>query len=208
MIGATLFIVGFSTAADDGFGAPAAYGVIIAAVVVLAAAIYHALTTKRNAILPPRMLKMRTTMFFMFGSMCQSIMLYPVAFLLPQFFQGAQGTSTLQSGLLLLPFSICVALFTIVAGQITARFHLVRPIIWVGFGIGSLGYGLFYAVLNPNVSTAVEETVTAIAAAGVGLSISTPMLVIQAAMPAKDMAAATSAWMLVRSMSATTGTRK
>lgn len=205
MAGAALFIVGFSTASDIGFSAPSAYGVIVAAAVVLAIAIYHALTTKRNAILPPRMLKMRTTMFFMFGSMCQSLVFMPVNFLLPQFFQGALGSSVLDSGLLLVPFSVLVAVFTIVAGQITARFHLVRPLIWVGFAIGSLGYGLFYALLTPTVSRAVQETILGVAAAGIGLSLSTPMLVIQAAMPAKDMAAATSAWMLVRSMSATTG---
>ena len=52
MTGAALLIVGFSTAADDGFGAPGAYGVIAAGGVVCMGAIAHSLTTKKNAILP------------------------------------------------------------------------------------------------------------------------------------------------------------
>jgi hypothetical protein len=45
-------VVGFSSAADDGFGAASAYGVIIAGMVVLVASFVHYLTTKRNAIIP------------------------------------------------------------------------------------------------------------------------------------------------------------
>lgn len=45
-------IVGFSTAADHGFGTPAAYAVIIVGLVMLGVSIVHFLTTKRNAIIP------------------------------------------------------------------------------------------------------------------------------------------------------------
>ncbi|KAK8858940.1 hypothetical protein IAR55_003171 [Kwoniella newhampshirensis] len=205
MSGAALIIVGFSIAADDGFGTPSAYGVIIGGAVVVTLAVIHFLTTKRNAIVPARMLKTRTTLFFMFGSFFQSLMFMPAQFLLPQFFQGVGGASSLRSGIDLVPFSISLAVAGVVAGQITTRFHIVRPVIWVGFAMAAIGYGLWYALYTSTVSYATQEGLLVFTAWGIGLSISTPMLVIQAAMPGKDMAASTAAWVLMRSMGASIG---
>ncbi len=52
MAGGALLIVGFSQAADNGFGERSSYGVIIGGVVALIAAIVNFLFTKRNAIIP------------------------------------------------------------------------------------------------------------------------------------------------------------
>ncbi|WVQ80703.1 hypothetical protein IAT38_002808 [Cryptococcus sp. DSM 104549] len=205
MSGAALLIVGFSTAADEGFSEPKAYAVIIAGAVVVTVSVIHFLTTKRNAIIPARMLRTRTTLFFMFGSFFQSMMLMPSQFLLPQFFQGVGGASSLQSGVDLIPFSVGAAFFGILAGQITTRFHIVRPVIWTGFVMSSIGFGLWYHFYTSTVSYATQEGLQIIVAGGIGLAISTPMLVIQAAMPGKEMAAATSAWVLMRSMGACIG---
>ncbi|WWD17562.1 hypothetical protein CI109_102003 [Kwoniella shandongensis] len=205
MTGAALIIVGFSTAADDGFSSPRAYGVIIGGIVTMILAVVHFLTTKRNAIVPARMLTTRTPLFFMFGSFFQSLMFMPAQFLLPQFFQGVGGASSLRSGIDLIPFSVTLAVAGIIAGQITAKFHIVRPIIWVGFAMAAIGYGLWYACYTSTVSYATQEGLQVFSAFGIGLSISTPMLVIQASMPGKDMAAATAAWVLVRSMGASIG---
>ena len=107
MTAAALLIVGFSTAADDGFGAPGAYGVIIAGAVVAVGAIVHSLTTKKNAVLPrvrhntnfvialltvvQRYLTTRTTVFFSIGSFLNSLLLLSITYLLPQFFQGVSN---------------------------------------------------------------------------------------------------------------------
>jgi hypothetical protein len=91
------------------------------------------------------------------------------------------------------------------AGQITQRWHIVRPLIWAGFFLTSLAFGLLYGLLTSTSSYATQEVVQVILGCGMGLSLSTPMLVIQAAMPLKDMAAATSAWVLCRSLAATVG---
>lgn len=89
----------------------------------------------------------------------------------------------------------------------TNRTHIIRPVIWVGFGITSLGFGLFYAFFTKDVTVATQTGLLSLASFGTGLSITTPILVIQAAMPLEDMAAATSAWVLVRSFGATIGER-
>ena len=57
------------------------------------------------------------------------------------------------------PYSVCAAGFgifgmylpslaevgkpTVSAGQVTARFHIVRTLVWAGFGITALSYGPF-----------------------------------------------------------------
>ncbi|WVR07306.1 hypothetical protein IAU60_004347 [Kwoniella sp. DSM 27419] len=205
MAGSALIIVGFSNAADAGFGAKSAYPIIVAGLVVMGLSVAHFLTTKKNAIIPARMFRTRTPLFFTIGSFLQSVMFLPANFLLPQFFQGVGGASALRSGLDLIPFSVTLAVFGMIAGEMTTRLHIVRPIIWTGFAIAALGYGLWYAFLTSDVSFATQEGLQVLPAAGVGMAISTPMLVIQASMPGKDMAAATAAWVLMRSIGACVG---
>ncbi|WWC89598.1 uncharacterized protein L201_004523 [Kwoniella dendrophila CBS 6074] len=205
MAAAALVVVGFSNAADYGFGSKTAYGVIIGGVVTTAIAVIHFLTTKKNAVIPARMLKTRTPLFFTFGSFFLSLMFMPATFLLPQFFQGIGGASSLKSGVDFIPFCVGLTVFSIIAGEISTRFHIIRPIIWIGFSITCIGYGLWYALLKYNVSYATQEGIQVVVAAGIGLAISTPMLIIQASMPGKDMAAATAAWTLCRSIAACIG---
>lgn len=59
-----------------------------------------------------RVFTARTPLFFMIGSFLNSFVFMPVNFLLPQFFQGVKGVGTFQSGIDLIPFSICGALFS------------------------------------------------------------------------------------------------
>lgn len=75
----------------------------------------------------------RTPLFFMLGSFLNSLVFMPVNFLLPQFFQGVRsafslsgrflvpkltfqvkGVDSFQSGIDLIPFSVCGALFAAV----------------------------------------------------------------------------------------------
>lgn len=90
-----MMIIGFSTAADEGFGVPHAYAVIVAGVVVVAVSIVHFMTTKRNAIIPARVFRSRTPLFFIIASFFNSLMFMPVNFLLPEFFQGVSGVRCL-----------------------------------------------------------------------------------------------------------------
>lgn len=202
---AALFIVGFSSAADKGFAHPISYALIAAAGALTVLLFLHILFTKRNAIIPKRMLKLRTTVFFLIASFFNSFMFMPAVYLLPQFFQGVMGDNALQSGIQLIPMLVCVSGASMISGQITSRFHIVRPVCWVGFTLATIGYGLFYALYSPTMSVAIRASVQVVCGLGIGLSLAATMLVIQAAMPMKDMASSTAAWVLLRSMGATVG---
>ncbi|WVQ79303.1 hypothetical protein IAT38_001400 [Cryptococcus sp. DSM 104549] len=205
MISLGLLIVGFSRAADNGFGAPSSYGILIAGGVVFFLAVGHCMFTKRNAVIPARMFKNRTTLFFLIGSTLHASAFLPANYLLPQMLQGLRGDTPLDSGVHLLPFAVCVAWMTVVAGQINSRLRIIRPVTWFGYGLAALSFGLFYKYYTADVSYPTQEGLLVIAGVGVGLSLQSPLLILQAAMPLKEMAATTSAWSLSRSMGGSIG---
>lgn len=205
MAGGACLIVGFSFAADYGFGRPSAYALITVGGVLFFAGIANCLFTKRNAVIPTRAFKVRTTLFFMIASTLHAAAFIPTNVVLPQFFQGVHGADALQSGIQLLPYAIFVSWSTVVAGQIQSRLRIVRPVPWVGYAIGILGYGLMVAYFNYDIPLSRQYGLLIIPAVGVGLSLQSPLLILQAAMPLKDMAAVTSAWVLTRSLGGSIG---
>lgn len=205
MAGGACLIVGFSFAADYGFDRPSAYVLITVGGVLFFAGIANCIFTKRNAVIPTRAFKVRTTLFFMIASTLHAAAFIPTNVVLPQFFQGVHGADALQSGIQLLPYAIFVSWSTVVAGQIQSRLRIVRPVPWVGYAIGILGYGLMVAYFNWDIPLSRQYGLLIIPAVGVGLSLQSPLLILQAAMPLKDMAAVTSAWVLTRSLGGSIG---
>jgi len=64
---------------------------------------------------------------------------------------------------------------------------------------------LFYLFFKYPIPYGVQEGLQVVTAVGIGLSLSTPILILQAAMPLKEMAAATSAWQLTRALGGSIG---
>jgi hypothetical protein len=89
--------------------------------------------------------------------------------------------------------------------MINSRLRIVRPVAWVGYALAGIGMILFYVFFKYPIPYAVQEGLQVITAVGVGLSLSTPILILQAAMPLKEMAAATSAWQLTRALGGSIG---
>lgn len=143
-------------------------------------------------------------------------------YLLPFSFVVAISTSEFQH--LALAGGASLTSFTVIAGQLNSRWKIVRPVIWFGYATGCLGYGLCIKYLSYRSGTAAQEIVLIVAAFGIGLSLAVPLLLIQAvskpamslrawsshhillqAMPLKEMAASTGAWLLTRSLGGTLG---
>jgi hypothetical protein len=85
-----------------------------------------------------------------------------------------------------------------VAGLINSRLRIVRPVAWVGYGLAGIGMILFYIFFKYPIPYALQEGLQVVTAVGVGLSLSTPILILQAA--------ATSAWQLTRALGGSIGT--
>ncbi|KAL1408240.1 hypothetical protein Q8F55_005046 [Vanrija albida] len=205
MAGGALLITGFSWAADHGFNTAPAIAMIVVGGVLLALTVVNSLYTSRNAVIPARMFKTRTTLFFTLASTLHALAFIPSNILLPQFFQGVRGADALQSGIQLLPYAIFVSWSTVVAGQIQSRLRIVRPVVWVGYGMAVLAFGIMYGFFDSTMPLSRQYGLLILPAIGIGLSLSSPLLIMQAAMPLKDMAAVTSAWTLTRSLGGSIG---
>ncbi|TXT13334.1 hypothetical protein VHUM_00701 [Vanrija humicola] len=205
MVGGALLITGFSWAADHGFNTSPAIAMIVVGGVLLLLTVVNSLYTKRNAVIPARMFKTRTTLFFTIASTLHALAFIPSNILLPQFFQGVRGADALQSGVQLLPYAIFVSWSTVVAGQIQSRLRIVRPVVWVGYGMSVLAFGIMYEYFNSTMPMSRQYGLLILPAVGIGLSLSSPLLIMQAAMPLKEMAAVTSAWTLTRSLGGSIG---
>jgi hypothetical protein len=85
-------------------------------------------------------------------------------------------------------------------GQIISRLRIVRPLIWLGYILASIGYALWYRFFTYGAALSVIIGLQIIPGFGMGLSMQPPMLVLQAAMPLDEMASVTSAFFLSRSL--------
>lgn len=71
--------------------------------------------------------------------------------------------------------------------------------------MGGIGYTLFYVFYKYPIPFGIQEGLQVITGLGIGFSIVVPLLVLQGAMPLKEMAATTGAWSLTRSIGGSIG---
>ena len=67
------------------------------------------------------MFKNRTTLFFLIASTLHAVAFMPSNYLLPQMFQGVNGSGALQSGIDLLPYACGVSWSTVVGESTLLR---------------------------------------------------------------------------------------
>ncbi|KIK49278.1 hypothetical protein CY34DRAFT_20275 [Suillus luteus UH-Slu-Lm8-n1] len=158
--------------------------------------------TKRSPIIPPRLFKTRTT-----GLILVSVFLHAVVFFtgtyLPMYYQ-VLGASATSSGIRMLPYSLSSALMSAVSGMVVTRTGAYRPTMWFGWSVMTLGWGLMI-MLDSTSTNAEKEVYPFIAALGIGCLFQTPLIAIQAAMPIKDMATSTGAFVFFRTLGGTVG---
>lgn len=156
-----------------------------------------------------------TVSLYLFASLCSSTTLISSLFLLPQLFQGVRGSTPLQSGIQLLPFSISVSGSGIISvyslevaysgGIIMSRYKIIRPFIYVGLASASLGYGLMFRFLRYPLPYAAQEVLQCITAIGLGISLVGPLIEVQKAVPPCDVGAITGAFAISRAFGGNLG---
>ncbi|TIA87123.1 hypothetical protein E3P99_03372 [Wallemia hederae] len=197
--GAVCLILGFSFASTDGFQAPGVIAlIVVGGVLIIVFGVWEMYTTK-VAIVPPRLFKTMTTTSILIGNFAHAVNYMTASYFLPVYFQVSNEASALDSGIQLLPFTLGASVVSIIAGLTVARFKKYRLIIWVSWTIQVLGYGLMTSLRNDS-NRAKQVLYLLVAALGVGGLFQTPLLAMQAAVPIKDMAQSTGAYVFVRSL--------
>ena len=121
-------------------------------------------------------------------------------YFLPLYFQAVRGASPTRSGVLIMPIVVTQAVTGLIAGAITFRFGWIRPLIWAGMALTTLGFGLFIR-MGTSTSLAVIVMVEIVAAIGVGATFQAPLIAYQSVVSPAEMAAATALFGFIRSLS-------
>ncbi|KAF5245011.1 hypothetical protein FANTH_7479 [Fusarium anthophilum] len=122
-----------------------------------------------------------------------------VAYYLPLYFQAVLLASPLRSGVLLLPFILPISISAALTGayiQFSGKYLLVSR---VGLMIMTLGMGLMIS-LDIEMNWAKLISFQILTGIGVGLNFEGPLLSVQAVVPHKDVAAATTAMGFIRTL--------
>ncbi|KAL5528483.1 hypothetical protein ACEPAF_7619 [Sanghuangporus sanghuang] len=203
--GVILFLFGLEDAntAADGWRAPETLAPLIIGIVLLTAGVVNGVLTKRNPIIPPRLFKTRTTAACCIGTFIHTFVFFGASYYTPLYFQ-VLGSSATMAGIRQMPLSIGGAVTSIVIGIVLSKTGLYRPILWAGSAIMTLGTGLLI-MLDENTSTAKQELWLLVVGIGVGFLFQAPLIVVQAAMPLKDMPTSTATVGLLRTLGGTVG---
>ncbi|RDX56815.1 MFS amino acid permease [Lentinus brumalis] len=200
--GVILILLGFNFS-ETSWSTPQTIAPLAIGVACLIAASVNELFTKRSPIIPPRLFKTRTTGLILISTFLHALAFFSGTYYLPVYFQ-VLGSSATNAGVRMLPFSLVGAAMSIVSGQIISRTGSWRPVMWVAWAIMTLGYGLMIT-LDDTSNNAERILYPLVAALGMGCLFQTPLIGLQAAMPLKDMATSTAAFVLIRSIGGTVG---
>ena len=146
----------------------------------------------------PKVFSTRTSSICLGLTFCQSMLTFWRLYFLPVYFQSVLQVSPGRSGVLLLPSVVTAVPTAIIAGQILSRLGRYKPIHLWGFGVTTLGIGLY---INLDASSSLAKIVLyqMITGLGNGVLLTTMLPAIQAVLPPSETAAATSTWGFTRS---------
>ncbi|KAF8550441.1 MFS amino acid permease [Imleria badia] len=188
---------------QESWSEPRTIGTLVTGVTLLVfGGVYEALT-KRAAILPPRLFKTRTTGLLLATAFLHNSIYIPTVFYLPVFYQ-VLGASATGAGVKTLPYTLVSSTLCIISGFIVSKMGKNLPAIWFGSTLLTVGTGLLL-MLDYTSSIAEQEVFPLVPAIGAGFLFQIPIVAIQAAMPLKDMATATSGFMFLRVLGGAVG---
>lgn len=123
----------------------------------------------------------------------------------PLYLQIVKGKSPTEAGLLMLPMMVGIMVTSIVSGKVMAKTGRVKvfPVIGVGFIAAAL---LLFSTIDPDTSLVVVGLITMLMGAGLGLSMQTLTVMVQADATPQDMGVATASTNFFRQTGGSVGT--
>ncbi|KAF8623555.1 hypothetical protein AX15_006326 [Amanita polypyramis BW_CC] len=200
--GVVCLLIGFNSGQTN-WSSAETITLLVVGCTLLIASLINELLTKRSPILPPRLFKTRTTSIILITTFFHGLAFLTGAYYLPLYYQ-ALGASATKAGAQMLPYSLGAALVSATTGMIVTRTGEYRIIMQIAFAVFTLGMGLMIR-LNAYSNLAEKILYPLIAALGLGNLFQVPLIGLQAAMPIKDMATSTAAYVFLRTLGGTVG---
>jgi len=152
-------------------------------------------------------LRLWTSSIFTFSNIASigvAMSMFGAIFFLPVFVQGVIGNSVTSSGAILVPMLVAMIVTSVGGGQFISRTGRYKGPLLVGLVLLFAG---FYLLSTFSVSTTNQQAIEAMICIGLGLGLTmqTYTLVVQNSVDRQDMAVATSATQLSRSLGAAVG---
>jgi hypothetical protein len=154
--------------------------------------------------MPTRLFSNRTSLFAFFLTFIHSILTLWTLYFLPVYFQAVLRSTPTRAGVQLLPTVMFLMPFAIMSGLFISKVGLYRPMLWSGFALMTIGFGLF-TLLDAGSSMATWVCLQLVEAAGTGLVATSLLPAVQAGLPESDTASSTATWAYVRSFGAVWG---
>ncbi|KAJ5815200.1 hypothetical protein N7474_006977 [Penicillium riverlandense] len=111
---------------------------------------------------------------FLLGAAYQSLLYY-----LPLYYQNARGVSPIVSAAFTCPMVICQSFASITSGQYISRRKRYGEVIWLGFGLWTLGCGLML-LFKHDTHPAVVCVIVGITGMGIGFTFQPTLVALQA----------------------------
>jgi len=155
-------------------------------------------------VLPLRLWKSSIFAFSNIASVGVAMSMFGAIFFLPVFVQGVVGNSVTNSGAILVPMLAAMIITSILGGQLISRTGRYKVLLLAGLLAMGAGY---YMLSTFTANTTNEVVIVAMILLGLGLGVSmqTYVLIVQNSVEREDMAVATSATQLSRSIGAAIG---
>jgi MFS family permease len=161
-------------------------------------------TRAAEPVVPPRVLRQRTTVLGILGSLAVGTGIFGASVFLSQYFQLARGHSATEAGLLSIPMVAGTLISAIGGGRLVSRTGKVKPFLVTGavlLAAGFLGLGL----IDENTPIVLVSAAMLAAGLGTGLTLQNFVLIVQNNTPLSDIGAASSTVTFFRSMGGTVG---
>ena len=161
-------------------------------------------TRSAEPVLPLYLWKSSIFTFSNIASVGVAMGMFGAIFFLPVFVQGVVGNSVADSGAILVPMLVAMIVTSIGGGQIISRTGRYKLLLLGGLAVMGVGY---YLLSTFNISTTNQQVIVAMILLGLGLGLcmQTYVLIVQNSVSRQDMAVATSATQLSRSIGAAIG---
>ncbi|GAA2700634.1 MDR family MFS transporter [Actinoplanes palleronii] len=202
--GVSLLLIWVSFVGDSFAWASWQTGVMVGGTLVLLVLAAWVETRAAEPVVPPRIVRQRTTALAILGSLAAGTAMYGAAVFLSQYFQVSRGHTPTEAGLLSIPMMAGILVSSILAGRSISKHGRLKPFLVGGaisLATGFAGLGLLDASTPlPWISVAMV-----LIGAGVGMTLQNFVLVVQNAVPLSDIGAASATVSFFRSLGGTIG---
>ena len=158
-----------------------------------------------DALIPLRIFRLRAASVTIVASVVVGMAMFGGITVLPLYMQIVHGASPIQSGLMMLPMVGGLMVAAVISGQITARTGKIRIFPIIGTLIATIGFVLLWLEVTADSNLAVVMVFMFIVGFGLGNCMQPLTLIVQNAVPPRDIGVATSAATFFRQTGGTLG---